>query len=450
MSTIDGKASHGAGISVDAGFFSEHRARLLNALGRDAALLFAPPHRLRNADTEYRYRQSSDVYYLSGWEDPEAVLLLRPGAEKPFVMFVQPKDPEREVWTGVRPGPEGAVGEWGADAAFPIADLDAKLPELLLGYRTIHYKFGEHTEDDDVVSRAINAARRLARKTRQDVPDTIVDPSRVLHELRLVKTPDELALLRHSAGISKKAHLAAMAMTRPGVHEYELEARIDSIFRGEGGNGPGYTTIVGGGRNATVLHYVRNGDALRAGDLVCVDAGCEYRYYTTDVTRTWPVSGRFTDAQKALYQLVLDAELAAIEAIKPGEPYKVVHDAATRTLVEGMIRIGLLAGDPQEAMSKETYKRYYMHSTGHWLGLDVHDAGVYNRDGDSRAMDLGMVTTVEPGIYVSADDTQAPEQFRGLGIRIEDDVLVTESGYEVLTQAIPKEIADVEAAVGID
>jgi Xaa-Pro aminopeptidase len=448
MSTIDGKASHGSGITVPVAFFAEHRGRLLKALGRDAAILFAPPHRLRNADTEYRYRQSSDVYYLSGWEDPEAALLFRPGADKPFVMFVQPKDPEREVWTGVRPGPEGAVATWGADEAFPFAELDRKLPELLLGYRTIHYRFGEHSENDEAVSRAIQAARRLARKTRQDVPDTIVDPSKVLHELRLVKTPDELALLRHSAAISKKAHLAAMGMTRPGVHEYELEARIDSIFRSEGGNGAGYTTIVGGGRNATVLHYVRNSDPLRDGDLVCVDAGCEYQYYTTDVTRTWPVSGRFTDAQKALYQLVLDAELAAIESIKPGEPYKIVHDTATRVLVEGMIRLGLLQGEPQKALDSESYKRFYMHSTGHWLGLDVHDAGVYNRDGDSRAMDLGMVTTVEPGIYVSANDEQAPAQFRGLGIRIEDDVLVTESGYEVLTQEIPKEIADVEAAVG--
>lgn len=433
---------------------ADHRARFLAALGDDAALLFSPPERLRNGDAEYRYRQSSDVLWLTGWEQPECAVLLRPGAEQPFVMFVQKKDKEREVWTGRRPGPEGAVSIYGADAAFEITELAAKLPELLQGHPQLHYAIAEDADRDRLVVRALGAARRKARRNGLAVPDAFIDPGRVLHDLRLIKSEAELGLLQQAADITAAAHLRAMAITAPGVPEYALEAEISHVFRRRGGSGPGYTTIVGGGANATILHYIENDAPLQDGDLVCVDAGCEFAWYTADVTRTWPVNGRFTDAQRAVYQAVLDAQEAAIAASVPGATFMDVHDVATRSLTAAMVRLGLLEGDAEDPacidglIESEAHKRYYMHGTSHWLGMDVHDVGAYAADGRSRVLAAGMVLTIEPGLYIGADDEQAPEALRGIGIRIEDDVLITGSGNRVLTGGVPKAIDAVEAAVG--
>ena len=425
--------------------FAGNRARFFAGLGSDAALLFGAPHVLRNGDAEFRYRQSSDVFYLTGWEDPEVAVLFRPGSEQPLTMFVQPRNPEMEIWTGRRYGPEGAMTRFGADQAFPYSELAERLPDMLQGYRNLHYRFAEDTDRDQLLISALGKARRKARKNGLCVPDAFVDPSRVLHELRLYKQPMELELLQKAADLTADAHIAAMQATEPGVYEFELESVIDHTFRRGGGMGPGYTSIVGGGRNATVLHYIENSDALEAGTLVCVDAGCEYGMYTADVTRTWPVSGTFSEAQAAMYQVVLDAQEAAIAQASVGNTWRSIHQVACRALTEGMVRIGLLDGDVDDLIAEEKFKRYYMHGTSHWLGLDVHDVGAYFQEGESRVLEPGMVLTVEPGLYVPEDDAEAPEQFRGIGIRIEDDVLITESGNEVLTVAAPKTIADIEA-----
>jgi Xaa-Pro aminopeptidase len=432
---------------------ARHRAHFLSALGEDAALIFTHAHHLRNGDAEYRFRGSSDVLYLSGWAQAECALLFRPGADAPFVMFVQARDPKMEVWTGRRPGPEGAMERFGADEAFPWEELADKLPSLLQGYRNLHYRFAEDMDRDRMLVGAIAKARRAARRNGLAVPDAFFDPGRILHELRLVKSSEELDLMQKAADITAEAHCRAMKLTAPGVHEYALEAEIEGHFRRSGGNGPGYTTIVGGGVNATILHYIENQDVLNDGDLVCVDAGCEYGFYTADVTRTWPVSGRFNEDQKALYQVVLDAQIAAIDCVRVGRPVKDVHDVATRVLTEGMVRLGLLEGDAEDPahiaqlIDDEAHKRFYMHGTSHWLGLDVHDVGAYHQEGESRVLEAGMVLTIEPGLYVAPDDEEAPIAYRGIGIRIEDDVAVTAEGPRVLTSAVPKTVEAVEAMV---
>jgi Xaa-Pro aminopeptidase len=428
--------------------FSGNRARFFAGLGGDAALLFGAPHVLRNGDAEFRYRQNSDVYYLTGWEDPEVAVLFRPGADQPLVMFVQPKNPDMEIWTGRRWGPEGAVSRFGADQAYPYAELAERLPDLLQGYRTLHYRFADDADRDQLLISALGKARRKARKNGLCVPDAFLEPSRVLHELRLYKHPLELERLNKAAALTAAAHIAAMQATKPGVFEYELESLIDHTFRRGGGMGPGYTSIVGGGNNATVLHYIENGDALQDGTLVCVDAGCEYGMYTADVTRSWPVNGKFTEAQAALYQVVLDSQLAAIDQARVGNSRRSIHQVACRVLTEGMVKIGLLEGDVDDLIAEEKFKRWYMHGTSHWLGMDVHDVGAYYLDGESRVLEPGMVLTVEPGIYVPADAEDAPEQFRGMGIRIEDDVLITEDGNRVLTAATPKTITEIETVMG--
>ena len=432
---------------------ASNRARLLDALeDGEGLLVFASPTRLRNQDAEYRYRQHSDVVWLTGWPDPECAVLLRKGAEQPFVMFVQAKNEAREIWTGRRPGPQGAELLYGADAAFEFDELEQQLTGMLQGIRMLHYRFAEDADHDRLLMRAIHKAKRAARRSGLDVPLTFTDPELVLHELRLHKSPAEIEILKRAAAITGDAHVAAMKAAQPGMYEYEVEAIIDGMFRRRGGWGAGYTTIVGGGDNATILHYVVNDQPLEAGTLVCVDAGCEVDGYTADVTRTWPVDGVFTEAQRELYQAVLDAEVAAIEACVVGATHHGVHELATRLLTRSMCRLGLLDGDPDDdtcidkIIEDGAQKRYFMHGTGHWLGLDVHDVGSYAGGGSSKVLSSGMVLTIEPGIYVSPTDEQAPERFRGIGIRIEDDVLITEDGPVNLTAAIPKTIAAVEAA----
>ena len=426
--------------------FASHRAKLLQRLGSDeAVLLFGGPHHLRNGDAEFKYRPHSDVYWLTGWPDPQVAIFLRPGKE-PLTVFCQPKDKEREIWNGFRPGPEGAKADFGADVALEFGQLEAELPALLQGVRVLHHAFAVEPEYDALLMSAISKAARAARRNGLDVPSTFHDPSHLLHELRLVKNDDEVNVMRRAAEITCLAHTAAMALTAPGVNEGRLEALINFTFRDQGGSGAGYNTIVAGGSNAIVLHYVTNNMPLVDGELVLVDAGCEYELYTADVTRTWPVNGTFSDPQRQVYEAVLRAQVAAIDACRVGNSIMDVHDTAIRHLTEGLVELGLLTGEVDDLIEAGDFRKYYMHGTSHWLGLDVHDVGSYAADGASRKLAPGMVLTIEPGLYVGTDDEDAPRAMRGIGIRIEDDVLITDGDPEVLTDAIPKTIEEVEAA----
>jgi Xaa-Pro aminopeptidase len=360
-------------------------------------------------------------------------------------MFVQPKDPEREVWTGRRKGPDGARAQHGADVAYPWSDLEKQLPRLLQGVRALHYAFARDPEHDALVMSAVKAAAKAARNHGLSSPETFHHLSHTLHELRLRKGDAELAALREAARLTSDGHALAMQQVRPGMREFEIEALLVGHWRRHGANGPGYTPIVAGGANGTVLHYHTNDGDLRDGDLLLLDAGCEVDFYTADVTRTFPVGGRFTAPQRAVYEHVLRAQLAAIDACRAGEPFDRVHEVAKRCLVEGMIDLGLLTGPVDDRLADETYKRYYMHGTSHWLGLDVHDVGLYGRGGRTRLLEPGMVLTVEPGLYVQPDDEQAPAHLRGIGVRIEDDVLVGDGAPDVLTAAAPKTVDAIEA-----
>ena len=426
--------------------FAAHRKALLERLAPDeAVLLFGSPHHLRNGDAEFRYRPASDLYWLTGWPDPDVALLVRHG-ETPFTLFVQKKDKDLEIWTGYRPGPVGAVEDYGMDAAFTIGELGDTLVEALQGIAVLHHAWGQDAEDDALLASVLKKTARKARKSRKDTPLTFHHPIKLLHELRLCKTAAEVAVMREAARITGIAHRGAMAMAAPGVGEWEIDAYLTYVYRREGGEGPGYTNIVAGGENACILHYIRNDLPLEDGDLVLIDSGAEFGFYTADVTRTFPVSGRFSRPQRRVYEIVLRAQLAAIDAARAGVPYRQMHDVATRVLTAGMVELGLLKGDVDTLIEEEAHKKYYMHGTGHWLGMDVHDVGLYHRDGESRPLEPGMIVTVEPGLYIPIDDADAPEDLRGIGVRIEDDVLVTDGEPDVLTADIPKSIADVEAA----
>jgi Xaa-Pro aminopeptidase len=431
----------------DPSVFAARRAAYMQALGPGAvALIASPPERVRNGDSHYRFRQSSDLYYLTGFVEPESVLVLRPGADQDrVIMFVRPRDRDLEIWNGRRAGIEGAVERYGADAAYPIGELAERLAGLICSVAELHYALGVDDEMDARIASAISRLRLTERRGKRP-PRAVVDPQAGLHELRLRKSPDEIATLRKASAISAEAHRAAMAVGRPGSFEYEVEAVIDYTFRRRGGDGPGYGTIVGAGENATILHYVDNDRAIADGDLVLVDAGCEYHQYTADITRTWPASGRFSEAQRRVYQIVLDAEESAIAMARPGVSVDDIHQHCVRRLTAGMVELGLLTGEVDELIASLAYKRFYMHGTSHWLGLDVHDVGAYMPDGKHRPLEPGMVITIEPGLYIAADAEDVPAELRGIGIRIEDDVLITADGHEVLTAAAPKTIADVEAA----
>ena len=424
-----------------------HRRAVLDRLGDDEAmLLFANPARTRSHDTEFRYRPSSDVWWLTGFPEPACAVFLRPGRE-PFTLFVQARNPEMETWTGRRQGPGGARDRFGADAAYAIDDLADTLVRLLQGVRTLHYEAGQDAANDALVTGAIARVGKAARRNGLFTPSAFVSPSRTLHELRLKKSEGELDLLRRAAELSAQAHLACMRLGAPGVNEALLDATLEHAFRATGGTGAGYNNIVAAGDNATILHYVENDDTIEDGELVLVDAGGEVGFYTADITRTWPANGRFSEIQARAYAHVLAAQEASIAEVRVGRRFSDVHDAAVRRLVEGMIDLDLIPGPLDKALRGTAWKRYYMHGTSHWLGLDVHDVGAYlDDDGHSRALSPGMVLTVEPGLYVAADDDKAPAALRGLGIRIEDDVLVTDGAPEVLTRACPKSIADLEAA----
>jgi Xaa-Pro aminopeptidase len=435
-------------MDFDPTLHAARRARVFEELerrGGGVMVLPAADEKQRNADNEFVFRQDSDYAWTVGLDEPMggAVLVAR-GGERKLVLFVRPRDREKEIWTGRRAGVEGARERYGADEAFPVAELEARLGGYVENAPTLWWRLGQDPAWDARMARIVSDLRAAGRAGKR-APLAIVDPGRILHELRLVKTPDELARLRRAAEITAEAHLAGMRDGAPGRREHQVQAEIEYAFRRRGGMGPGYGTIVATGVNSTILHY-RAGDAvLKEGDVCLVDAGGEYDWYTADVTRTWPVSGTFTQAQRALYDLCLAVQKEGIEAVRPGTTLDALHDTTVRRITEGLVGLGLLAGPVDARIEDKSYRKYYMHRTSHWLGMDVHDVGDYYVDGRSRDLAPGMVLTVEPGIYVAEDDEAAPAEMRGVGIRIEDDVLVTGDGRENLTAAVPKEVAELEA-----
>jgi len=426
--------------------FAARRKRLLDAMGDGVALFPSAPLALRNQDVEHPYRQDSDLYYLTGFDEPESVLLLtNQHEEHSAVLFVRPKKREREIWDGPRAGVEGAVERFGADAAFPIDELGKRLPDYLGNVERLHYRIAKNSESDAILFDCLNLLRRGGRRG-VTAPEAIIDSSVHLHEMRLRKSPAELATMREAAAITEEAHLRAMKLTKPGMREYEIDAELIHIYRKHGCERPAYESIVGSGPNATILHYRAGNRIMNDGELVLIDAGCEHEYYASDVTRTFPVNGRFSDAQQAIYELVLRAQDSAIAAVKPKATLEEIHAQAVRTITEGLVDLGLLSGDLDTLIDEKKYEPFYMHRTSHWLGMDVHDVGRYYLGGKHRPLEQGFVLTVEPGIYIASDAEDVDERWRGIGVRIEDDVVVTQSGAEVLTAGVPKTIADVEAA----
>lgn len=428
--------------------YADRRARVAASLERSVAVIPSSREILRNGDSNYEFRQNSDFLYLTGFDEPDAVLVLAPDhGEHRSVLFLRERDRAMEIWNGKRLGVERASATLGVDKAYPISELAAMLPHYLTGASTLAYDLGNDSDMDRTVMQALEAAR--ARTRRSGVaPTTIAQAGPLLHQLRLIKSPDEIEIMRRGAEITRRGYLAAITATRPDLYEYEIEALMEYEYRKNGALREAYESIVAAGDNATILHYNTNREQLRDGDLLLVDSGAEYRYYATDVTRTWPVNGRFTPEQRAIYEIVDAAHTAAAAEVHPGRPQRAFHLAAVRTVTEGLIDLGLLAGSVDENIERETYRDYFMHGTGHWLGLDVHDAGRYRDENDEPvAFAPGMVTTVEPGIYVQRD-LDCDERFKGIGVRIEDDLLVTPEGHENLTAAIPKEIGELESLIG--
>ncbi|MCG8589272.1 MAG: aminopeptidase P N-terminal domain-containing protein [Proteobacteria bacterium] len=416
-------------------------------MGPGAVAFFVGAREVRRSnDTHYPFRQDSDFWYLTGFDHPDALAVLRTDGGPAFTLLVQPREPEAETWTGYRPGPEGARADYGADDAHSIRDLERELPKLLERAERVFHVFGTDAELDRMLLGRLEERRQRSR-LGLDAVSQFVDPRSILHEMRLRKSEAELELMRRAADISDEAHREAARLAQPGRNEYELEAMLDYVFRRRGGSGPAYASIVGGGANATVLHYIRNDQPLPSGAVVLIDAGVELEGYASDVTRTYPIGGRFEAPQRDVYDVVLEAQDAALEACAPGITLEEIHDRALRVLVEGMIRLGLVSGSVDEVVADESYRPFYMHRTSHWLGLDVHDVGAYSQAGKPRVLEPGMVFTVEPGLYVPAHHETAPESLRGIGVRIEDDVVVTAGGCENLTAAIPKQPAELEALV---
>ncbi len=422
--------------------YSSRRSRLINQMQRGIAVIPTAPEVLRNGDAHYAYRYDSHFHYLTGFDEPEAVLVLVAGTAPQSILFCREKDIEREIWDGFRHGPDGAKENFSFDAAFPIAQLDDKLTELMGNQPALFHPLGKQAAWDD---RILALRARVQAQVRSGItaPNEIHDVRTLLDEMRLIKDSDELATLRCAAAISAAAHIRAMRATRPGKMEYEIEAELLHEFRNSGAQAPAYTSIVAGGANACVLHYISNNAPLKNGDLLLIDAACELDGYATDITRTFPVNGKFSAAQKDVYEMVLAAQAAAIAAARPSAHWNEPHDAALRVLAQGLIDLKLCSGSVDAVLESESYKRFYMHRTGHWLGMDVHDVGNYKLEGNWRALQPGMVLTVEPGCYIRpADDV--PHALWNIGIRIEDDVAITTQGCEVLTEAAPKTVAAIE------
>jgi len=432
-------------MKIDQAEYARRRQQLLAQLPAGSVALVCAAHlKTRNRDAEYSFRQDSDFYYLTGFNEPDALLLLIPGrAEGEYVLFCPPRDPGMEIWTGYRAGPEGCIHDFGADQAFPLTELEQKVPELLDGAQRLYYALGQDEALDNRVRGWINEIRSRARLGAQ-APEELVLLDSLLHELRLFKSDAELEVMRRAADISAEAHIRAMRVSHPGMHEYQLEAEITGYCMDQGARFQAYSPIVGAGANGCILHYIENSAPMQDGDLVLIDAGCELDNYASDITRTFPVNGRFNERQKALYQLVLDTQLACIDAIRPGVAWNRIHDLSVEYLTRGLIQLGLLQGDPDTLIEEGAYRRFYMHRIGHWLGMDVHDVGSYKIGGEWRPLEPGMVMTVEPGLYIAPDDDTVDPDWRGIGIRIEDDVVVTDTGCEVLTAGVPKSIAEIE------
>lgn len=421
--------------------FIARRQRVLERLGNDALVLFAADVALRNNDVEFDYRQDSDFYYLTGFEEPGSVLVLC-GSLSQSVIFVRPKNKERETWDGRRLGVDAAPEALAVDSAYSVEMLTTKLADLLENTQRLHLLWGEDPLVDERLARVLQEIRSRRRK-RVSGPQELVDARGILHELRLKKTPFELEKMRRAAQMSAAGHVRAMRECRAGQSEWDLQTKLESVFREHGARRVAYSSIVGGGANGTILHYRENNQILRDGDLVLIDAGAEYDYYAADITRTFPVSGRFSEVQKRAYNWVLQAQEAAIAKARSGRTLDEVHEAAWQILVEGMVDLGLMKKD--EADPRAVGMRYYMHRTSHYLGMDVHDVGPYFREGQPVRLEPGMVITVEPGLYVAEDDELAPVELRGLGIRIEDDVVITEGEAEILTGDVPKSVEEIEA-----
>ncbi len=416
-------------------------------MGRGALLVFATPEYIRNGDVEHEYRQDSNFFYLTGLDEPQSALLITAGPEPKFILFVRPRDKAREIWDGPRVGVEGAK-ELGADETYPISELEQRLPELLASHEHLYFRLGLSEQQDAQVIRALGKCRRMAPRG-DGPPSHLIDASTVINPLRFKKTETELTAMRRAIEVTGEAHRAAMAVARAGRYEYELEAELRLVFRRAGSQRPAYAPIVGSGPNATILHHIRNDRQMLDGELVLIDAGCEFDYMASDITRTFPVSGKFSDAQRKLYDVVLAAQHASFEAIRSGVTLKDIHAAAVAVIALGLVDLGLIEGPLEAAIEKERYKRFFMHRTGHYLGMDVHDVGPRFAAGEPPALEVGAVITVEPGIYVAVDDETVPEAYRGIGIRIEDDVLVTDGGYENLSAHIPSRAEDIEALVGV-
>lgn len=420
----------------------------IEQIGEDAVAIIPAAHEAtRSYDTEFKFHQDPDFYYLTGFPEPDAIAVIAPANKKaPFTLFVRPRDPLMETWYGRREGTEGAVKNYGADKAFSIEKFESELAKMLNGNEKLYYRFGVDQKLDQVILQYLSG-QRFRRLKSAYPPHTIIDPTVILGEMRLHKTPEEVELMQKSADIACEAHVLAMKKCKPGMNEFEIEAIIENHFRMSGAGGVAYNSIIGGGENATILHYVENNAPLKDGDLLLIDAGAEYKGYASDITRTFPVNGKFTKPQRDVYDVVLEVQEACIEATKTGNTVKSRQELSIELLTEGMKKLGLLKGKTQDLIKKKTFMKYYMHGVGHYIGLDVHDAGRYfteQQAKNSRPFAPGMVLTVEPGLYIPPDDKTAPAKYRGIGIRIEDDVLVTENGNVNLTAKVPKDADEIE------
>lgn len=432
-------------MSISKQEFARRRQTLMGMMEPNSiAILPAADEKIRSRDTHYSYRPASDFYYLSGFPEPEAVLVLVPEREHgEFILFCRERDREKEIWDGYRAGPEGACKDFGADDAFPVSDMDEILPGLLEGRERVYYAMGRDAEFDRKVMSWINSIRAKVRSGATP-PGEFLDLDHFLHDMRLYKSAAELRIMETAGEISAQAHIKAMQACKPGKYEYELEAEIAYHCAKQGARFQAYNPIVGGGKNGCILHYIENNEKLKDGDLVLIDAGCEYQYYASDITRTFPVSGKFSAEQRAVYDIVLAAQEAAIEKVVTGNHWNDPHDASVRVITEGLVELGLLKGEVDTLIEEQAYRDYYMHRIGHWLGMDVHDVGDYKVGGEWRVLEPGMVMTVEPGIYISPDNDNVPKKWRGIGIRIEDDVVVTKEGNRVLTVSVPKKPEEIE------
>ena len=410
---------------------------------KSVAIIPAAREVTRSNDTQYRYRQDSDFLYLTGFEEPDSIAIIAPDREQKYTLFVRARDPEREIWDGKRFGVEGARSEFGADEAYPIAEFDERLHDILDGAHVLYYRLGVNPDLDNKIIGEIARMRALNRKPIHP-PRTIIDPATIVHEMRVIKSDEEIELMQRAADIAAEAHVEAMKAVRPGMKEFEVEALIEHFFRRHGAAGPAYTSIIGAGANATVLHYISNIGELRDGELLLIDAGAEYHGYASDITRTFPINGRYTKAQREIYDLVLETQMACVEMVRPGTTHDELKSRSIELITAGMVRLGLLQGNPAQLIKDKKYEKFYMHGLGHMLGIDVHDVGVYYYDKQSRALEPGTVMTVEPGLYISPDSKDIPEQYLGIGVRIEDDVLCTNNGPRVLTSKVPKHADEIE------